>query len=135
MTPEELVNELTRLRLKDGDIVVWRTNDPGAARECLVDMWKDRAFAKDVGVLLIRPDEGFDVLDDEDLANVGLWRVAKEPEFVLRAPGEEDTDTGFPALRTCDCAPATLVRVVLHPRPGLECRCGAIWPIRFDKGE
>ena len=80
MTPEKLVNELTRLRLKDGDIIVWRTNDPESAREDLVDMWKDRAFAKDVAVLLIRPGESFAILTDEDLANAGLRRLPPVPE-------------------------------------------------------
>ena len=75
MIPEELENELTRLRLKDGDIVVWRTNDPASASWSLADLFKNKEFPEGVAVLLIQPDESFDVLTDETLAQAGLRRV------------------------------------------------------------
>ena len=56
--------------------------------------------------------------------------VKDNDQVILKAPGELAT---YPVDRTCDCDPATLVRLVLAPTPGVMCECGGIWPIRFDE--
>jgi len=43
---------------------------------------------------------------------------------------DPDEAAVYPLERTCKCQPAEIVRLVLSPVVGVQCDCGAVWPLK-----
>lgn len=45
-----------------------------------------------------------------------------------------DADEGFllSVKRTCKCDPATLIKLTSSPQLGIQCGCGAVWPVLLE---